>query len=101
MTIALQIASGLLATVRDIAPIAAVLIAFQVAVIRRFPANFRAILIGLAHVVFGLTLFRVGLEASIIPVGKDMAAHLAGLVVRGRDAQRRHRPKDGSGPTSR
>ncbi|GAA2172446.1 hypothetical protein GCM10009784_02920 [Arthrobacter parietis] len=30
-----------------------------------------------------------------------MAAHLAGLVVRGRDAQRRHRPKDGSGPTSR
>ena len=40
MTIALQIASGLLATVRDIAPIAAVLIAFQVAVIRRFPANF-------------------------------------------------------------
>ena len=30
-----------------------------------------------------------------------MAAHLAGLVVRGRDAQRRHRPKDGSGLTSR
>ncbi|KRF08369.1 hypothetical protein ASH00_01175 [Arthrobacter sp. Soil782] len=30
-----------------------------------------------------------------------MAAHLAGLVVRGRDAQRRHRPKDGSGPTGR
>lgn len=30
-----------------------------------------------------------------------MAAHLAGLVVRGRDAQRRHRPTDGSGPTGR
>ena len=30
-----------------------------------------------------------------------MAAHLAGLVVRGRDARRRHRPEDGTGPTSR
>lgn len=81
MNVAREIATGLLTTVRDIAPIAAVFIAFQAAVVRRLPANFRAILVGLAHVIVGLTLFRVGLETSIIPVGKEMAGQLAGPVL--------------------
>lgn len=81
MNVALQIASTTLTTVRDIAPIAVVLIVFQIAIVRRPPANFRRVLIGIGHLVIGLTLFRVGLEMSIIPIGKEMAAQLAGAVL--------------------
>lgn len=80
MNLPLQLASGALTTVRDVAPIAVVLIVFQIAVVGRPPANFRRVLVGLGHLILGLTLFRMGLEISIIPIGKDMAAQLAGTV---------------------
>lgn len=81
MNIAFDIASGALTTARDIAPIAAVLIAFQMAVVRRLPANFRRMMWGIGHLILGLTLFRLGLEMSIIPIGKEMASQLAGPVL--------------------
>jgi len=81
MNVLVEIATGVLMTLRDIAPIAAVLIAFQAATVRRLPANFRSIMIGLLHLVIGLTLFRVGLDISIVPIGKEMAAQLSGPVL--------------------
>jgi Protein of unknown function (DUF1538) len=64
-------------TLRDIAPIAFVILAFQGAVLRRRPAHLRAILVGAAHVFAGLTLFRLGLADSLLPIGAYMAEQLA------------------------
>lgn len=85
MNVPLQLASGALTTVRDIAPIAVVLIVFQIAIVRRLPANFRQVLIGVGHLIIGLTLFRIGLDVSIIPIGKEMAAQLAGAILNRND----------------
>ncbi len=65
-----------LQTVRDVLPIAAILVAFQVGVLRQRPANPRQVLIGFTYVLFGLSLFLVGLEQAIFPLGKTMAAQL-------------------------
>lgn len=63
-------------TFRDVLPIAAILIAFQVGVLRRQPANPKQVLLGFAYVLLGLSLFLVGLEQAIFPLGKTMAAQL-------------------------
>ena len=64
------------ATVFDVAPIAAVLMFFQVVVIKRVPPNPKRIAVGFAYVLVGLTLFLVGLEMALFPVGKTMAHQL-------------------------
>jgi hypothetical protein len=63
-------------TLRDVLPIVAVLAFFQLAVLRRPIANLRRIAIGLVYVVAGLTLFVVGLEAALFPLGRSMALQL-------------------------
>jgi hypothetical protein len=68
-----QILSILLATLRDILPIAVVLTAFQFFVLRRPIPNPRQVLLGFAYVVIGLTLFLIGLEQALFPVGRMMA----------------------------
>lgn len=65
-----------LSTAWDIAPIIAVLGFFQIAAIRRRPANLRRILAGFLYVYLGLTLFLVGLEEALFPVGEIMARQL-------------------------
>lgn len=64
------------ATLRDVAPIIVVLLGFQFLVIRRRPANLRQIVIGFAYVLIGLTLFLIGLEEALFPLGKTMARQL-------------------------
>ena len=81
MNVLLQIPSMALATLYDVVPIAAVLIAFHLGMVGGLPTNFRRILVGLTHLFIGLTLFRVGLETSIIPIGRGMAEQLAGPVL--------------------
>lgn len=63
-------------TLRDVLPIALILLCFQVFVIRRRPPQMRRILTGFAYVVIGLTLFLVGLEEALFPLGKIMARQL-------------------------
>lgn len=58
--------------------------------------------VGIVLAVAGAMLQADGLVFAAMPViVAGLAAHLAGLVVRGRDARRRHRPADGPGRTNR
>jgi hypothetical protein len=67
---------ALLATLLDAAPVALVVGVFQAAVLRRRPAHLPRVLIGAAYVVLGLTLFRLGLDWSLLPIGADLSDRL-------------------------
>jgi hypothetical protein len=70
------LSATLLGTIRDVLPIAAIIFGFQFLVLRRVPPRLPRILAGFAWVVVGLTLFLVGLEWALFPLGKLMAAQL-------------------------
>ncbi len=63
-------------TLMDVLPIAVILFVFQFLIVRRRPANLKKILIGFIYVVLGLTLFLIGLEQALFPLGETMAAQL-------------------------
>ena len=67
---------ALLETVRDVLPIAVILVGFQLGVLRRQLKNPRQIMIGFVYVILGLTLFLEGLEQALFPLGKLMATQL-------------------------
>ena len=60
----------------DVLPIAAFLFVFQWLVIGKKMPNNRQILVGFVFVVVGLGLFLVGLEQTLFPLGRLMAAQL-------------------------
>jgi len=64
------------ATVDDVIPILAILIGFQVLVLRRPIPNLGRIITGFALVLLGLAFFIQGLETALFPLGKLMAAQL-------------------------
>jgi hypothetical protein len=66
----------LLATLRDVFPIAAIILFFQLMVIRRPLPNLRRMLVGFFYVLIGLTLFLLGLEEALFPLGRLMASQL-------------------------
>lgn len=66
----------MLGTVVDLGPLVLVIGVFQFAIVRKPIANPRRILVGLGYTVLGLTLFRIGLEQSLIPIGHDIARQL-------------------------
>ncbi|MGI9285396.1 MAG: DUF1538 domain-containing protein [Pseudomonadales bacterium] len=66
----------LLGTVRDVLPIAAIVFGFQLFVIRRPIPNAKQVCIGFVYVVLGLSLFLVGLEHALFPLGRVMAEQL-------------------------
>lgn len=66
----------LVSTLRDVLPVAVIIIGFQVLVLRRSVKNPRRIAIGLVYVVLGLALFLLGLEEALFPVGRTMAEQL-------------------------
>lgn len=70
----------------DVLPIVTVLAFFQVVIIRRRPANLRRIVIGFVYVLLGLTLFLVGLEEALFPIGEIMASQLTDPEFLGIDA---------------
>ena len=65
-----------LATAIDVAPIVVILFGFQFVVLRKRPPNLKKILIGFVYVLAGLSLFLVGLEEALFPLGETMAAQL-------------------------
>ena len=69
----LQAAAG---TARDVLPIVAVLLVFQLWVLRRAVPSPRRIGLGLVYVLLGLTLFLDGLEEALFPLGRMMAEQL-------------------------
>ncbi|MFA7431299.1 MAG: DUF1538 family protein [Rhodospirillaceae bacterium] len=68
-------------TAVDLAPILLILGFFSVRFLRRDQALLRSVLIGTVHLAAGLTLFRVGLDGTLLPLTADLAKALAGRVV--------------------
>ena len=66
----------LLKTVKDVAPIVAVLAFFQVVVLRRRLPQPRRMIVGFGFVLAGLALFMIGLEEALFPIGETMARQL-------------------------
>ncbi len=66
----------LFATVKDVLPIAGILFGFQIVVLRRRIPHLRQVLLGFVYVLLGLSLFLQGLDQTLFPLGKLMAAQL-------------------------
>jgi len=77
MTFIADAAAVLIATLRDVAPILALIVGFQLFVLRQPIPHLRRLLIGGVYVVIGLAMFLIGLEKALFPVGKIMAAQLS------------------------
>ncbi len=86
MDLVSHILSTAWATVFDVLPIAAILIFFQAIAIRKVPPNPKRIAIGFLYVLVGLTLFLVGLEMALFPLGETMARQLTDPEFLGGDA---------------
>jgi len=69
-------ATTLFSTVRDVLPIIVILLGFQFLVIRQSIPRFNRIVIGFIYVLVGLTLFLMGLEQALFPLGRVMASQL-------------------------
>ena len=69
--------NNLLTTCRDVLPIILLFGFFHFFVLKQPIADPRKVLLGTVYVIFGLTLFLVGLEKALFPLGKIMAGQLA------------------------
>ena len=68
--------TSLKSTALDVAPIAGILVLFQVVLLRRPLPNLRKLIAGFICVLAGLALFLVGLEQALFPIGETMARQL-------------------------
>ncbi|PVZ63877.1 DUF1538 domain-containing protein [Pelagibaculum spongiae] len=71
-----DIFSILLGTITDIAPIVGIIFGFQLLVIRKPIPHTKQVIIGFIYVTIGLSLFLLGLEKALFPLGKTMAEQL-------------------------
>ncbi len=69
-------AMTLVTMLRDVLPIAVILIGFQVLVLRRPILHPARVAVGLVFVLLGLALFLEGLELALFPLGRLMAEQL-------------------------
>ncbi len=74
--LAYELAATIGSTVLDVLPIAAILIGFQVGVLRQTIPHLKRVMIGTVYVVLGLSFFLFGLEQALFPLGKTMARQL-------------------------
>jgi hypothetical protein len=68
--------NALLATSRDVLAVSALLLSFQLFVLRQPIPHLRRLLVGLVFVVVGLAFFLMGLELALFPLGELMATQL-------------------------
>ncbi len=73
----LEIAQTFVATCRDVFPVLALIVGFQYIVLRQPIPHLRQVIVGFGCVLIGLTLFLVGLERALFPLGKIMAKQLS------------------------
>lgn len=76
MEFLIDLTTSFVSTLRDVAPIVLVFVVFQVLVLRQKLPRLKQIITGFALVVIGLTLFLVGLNDALFPLGETMAAQL-------------------------
>jgi len=74
--LALHLLAAALGTLRDVLPIVAILLVFQIGVLRRAVPNPRRTFLGMVYVLLGLALFLDGLEEALFPLGRLMAQQL-------------------------
>jgi len=72
-----NLAKGIMGAVRDLAPIILVIAFFQIVVLQQPFPNLGGVLVGLACVIAGLTLFIQGLESGLFPLGEEIAQEFA------------------------
>ncbi len=73
----IDFADILLLTLRDVTPIVGLIIGFQLLVIRQPVPQPKRLILGGIYVVLGLSLFLIGLEKALFPLGKMMATQLS------------------------
>ncbi len=66
-------------TMRDVLPIVVIIFGFQLVVLRKPVAHPVKIAVGFIYVILGLSLFLLGLELALFPLGKTMAEQLTNL----------------------
>jgi len=76
MTLAQVLAETGLSTIDDVLPIAAIIFGSHLLILRQRIPNLKSVLVGFLYVLIGLTLFLVGLQESLFPLGKLMAQQL-------------------------
>ncbi len=87
MTLISEIFATTMETITDVLPIVAIIFGFQFAVIRKPIPNFQRTVIGFIYVILGLSLFLLGLEKCLFPIGRLMAEQLTDpLFIVGADA---------------
>jgi hypothetical protein len=69
-------AAALAETLRHVAPVAGMILIFQLLVIRRPLPNPARLMTGFFYVILGITLFLEGLEMALFPLGELMAKQL-------------------------
>ncbi|MCV6615914.1 MAG: DUF1538 domain-containing protein [Cellvibrionaceae bacterium] len=68
-----QLARSMTGSLRDLAPIVAVILFFQFFVLQQPLPNVGQLMMGVVFVVLGLTFFIHGLEQGLFPIGESMA----------------------------
>ncbi|KJY81696.1 membrane protein [Vibrio galatheae] len=63
-------------TISDVLPIATIIFGFQFAVLKRPVANLPKVITGFFYVILGLSLFLIGLDLALFPLGEAMATQL-------------------------
>lgn len=76
MELILALFNTLKTTVIDVLPILSIIVGFQLLVIRKPIPKIRQVGFGFLYVLIGLTLFLLGLEKALFPLGKVMAEQL-------------------------
>ncbi len=76
LQLASQFSTALINSIRDILPIMAILIGFQLLVLRKPVPHPQRVIAGFLAVLFGITLFIQGLEMALFPLGEVMATQL-------------------------
>ena len=71
-----NIGAVILETLLDLAPLVGLVLFFQIIVIRKRLANWRRVVIGFIYVIIGLSLFLIGLQSALFPLGETMARQL-------------------------
>jgi Protein of unknown function (DUF1538) len=67
----------LIDTIGDVFPVIALLVFFQLFVLKKSIPNLKRVVLGFVFVLIGLALFLVGLETALFPIGKIMADQLS------------------------
>jgi hypothetical protein len=63
-------------TSKDVVPILIVILGFQLFILRQPVPNIRKVIVGILYVLTGLSIFLVGLNEALFPLGKLMAQQL-------------------------